>query len=135
MDGEAWWATVHGVAKSRTRLSDFTHYVFISMVPVSKPSVLMFVFHHSNKSLDSFSFLSASVWCSELYVGGESVVPSVGVVGGSGHPRCWKGKETRFECSRSSPRPGSPSHQVGGGTPQGALAHSGCEWESWDPVC
>ena len=24
MDGEAWWATVHGVAKSRTRLSDFT---------------------------------------------------------------------------------------------------------------
>ena len=23
MDGEAWWATVHGVAKSRTRLSDF----------------------------------------------------------------------------------------------------------------
>ena len=24
MDGEAWWATVHGVAKSLTRLSDFT---------------------------------------------------------------------------------------------------------------
>ena len=24
MDGEAWWATVHGVAKSQTRLSDFT---------------------------------------------------------------------------------------------------------------
>ena len=23
MDGRAWWATVHGVAKSRTRLSDF----------------------------------------------------------------------------------------------------------------
>ena len=22
MDREAWWATVHGVAKSRTRLSD-----------------------------------------------------------------------------------------------------------------
>ena len=25
MDREAWWATVHGVAKSQTRLSDFTH--------------------------------------------------------------------------------------------------------------
>ena len=25
MDGEAWQATVQGVAKSRTRLSDFTH--------------------------------------------------------------------------------------------------------------
>ena len=24
MGGGAWWATVHGVAKSRTRLSDFT---------------------------------------------------------------------------------------------------------------
>ena len=24
MDGGAWWATVHGVAESRTRLSDFT---------------------------------------------------------------------------------------------------------------
>ena len=24
-DGGAWWATVHGVAKSRTGLSDFTH--------------------------------------------------------------------------------------------------------------
>ena len=28
MDGGAWWATVHGVAKSRTRLSDFT-FTFI----------------------------------------------------------------------------------------------------------
>ena len=25
MDREAWWATVHGVAKSWTRLSDFTY--------------------------------------------------------------------------------------------------------------
>ena len=24
MDGGAWWATVHGVAKSQTRLSDFS---------------------------------------------------------------------------------------------------------------
>ena len=27
MDRGAWWATVHGVAKSRTRLSDFTFNV------------------------------------------------------------------------------------------------------------
>ena len=26
MDGGAWWATVHGVAKSRTRLDDFTSF-------------------------------------------------------------------------------------------------------------
>ena len=30
VDGGAWWATVHGVAKSRTRLSDFT-WVFITV--------------------------------------------------------------------------------------------------------
>ena len=28
MDGGAWWATVHGVPKSRTRLSDFTFTFF-----------------------------------------------------------------------------------------------------------
>ena len=28
MDGGAWWATVRGVAKSRTRLSDFTFFYF-----------------------------------------------------------------------------------------------------------
>ena len=28
MDGRAWWVTVHGVAKSQTRLSDFTFLSF-----------------------------------------------------------------------------------------------------------
>ena len=28
MEGGAWWAAVHGVAKSRTRLSDFTFFHF-----------------------------------------------------------------------------------------------------------
>ena len=34
MDGGAWWAAVHGVAKSRTRLSDYhihTHIYLSSM--------------------------------------------------------------------------------------------------------
>ena len=35
MDGGAWWATVHGVAKSRTPLSDFTYTVWCR-VPLSK---------------------------------------------------------------------------------------------------
>ena len=30
MDGGAWWATVHGVAKSRTQLSDFTFTSFLT---------------------------------------------------------------------------------------------------------
>ena len=31
MDGRAWWATVHGVAKSRTRLNNFT-FTFTRMI-------------------------------------------------------------------------------------------------------
>ena len=35
MEGGAWWAAVHGVAKSRTRLSDFT---FTSLsYPLERP--------------------------------------------------------------------------------------------------
>ena len=37
MDGGAWWATVHGAAKSRTRLSDFT---FTSPQLVKNPPVM-----------------------------------------------------------------------------------------------
>ena len=32
MEGGAWWATVHGVAKSQTRLSDFTHSLNTNLV-------------------------------------------------------------------------------------------------------
>ena len=31
MDGGAWWATVHGVAKSWTRLNDFTFFTFFKV--------------------------------------------------------------------------------------------------------
>ena len=31
MDRGAWWATVHGVAKTRTRLSDFTSLHFMEL--------------------------------------------------------------------------------------------------------
>ena len=34
MDRGAWWATIHGVAKSRTRLSDFTSYYYIEQLTV-----------------------------------------------------------------------------------------------------
>ena len=42
MGGGAWWAAVHGVAKSRTRLSDFTfafhfHALEKAMAPHSSP--------------------------------------------------------------------------------------------------
>ena len=40
MDGGAWWAAVHGVARSRTRLSDFT---------------LFFHFHALEKEMETHS--------------------------------------------------------------------------------
>ena len=46
MDGEAWWAAVHGVAKSRTRLSDFTftfHFHVLEKEMATHSSVLAWV--------------------------------------------------------------------------------------------
>ena len=43
MDGGAWWAAVHGVAKSRTRLSDFpftSHFHTLEKAMVTRSSVL-----------------------------------------------------------------------------------------------
>ena len=43
MDEGAWWAAVHGVAKSRTRLSDFTlsfHFPALEKEMATHPSVL-----------------------------------------------------------------------------------------------
>ena len=43
MDGGAWWAAVHGVAKSQTRLSNFTftfHFHALEKAMVAHSSVL-----------------------------------------------------------------------------------------------
>ena len=43
MDGGAWWATVHGVAKSQTQLSDFTfpfHFHVLEKEMATHSSVL-----------------------------------------------------------------------------------------------
>ena len=39
MDGGAWWATVHRVAKSQTQLSDFTFFLFGGSVVKNLPAV------------------------------------------------------------------------------------------------
>ena len=44
MDGGAWWATVHGVAKSRTRLSHFTHTYTQCIYTESRKMVLKNLF-------------------------------------------------------------------------------------------
>ena len=41
MDGEAWWATVHGIAKSRTQLSNFTHLFKFTTCPSQSPTLII----------------------------------------------------------------------------------------------
>ena len=41
MDGGAWWATVHGVEKSRTQLSDFTFTFFSRYTQSYDPKFLV----------------------------------------------------------------------------------------------
>ena len=43
MDREAWHAAIHGVAKSRTRLSDWTELNWTEASAILKASVLTFV--------------------------------------------------------------------------------------------
>ena len=46
MDRGAWWAAVHGVAKSRTRLSDFTYSLHFC-VNISRSSTVVASFHRN----------------------------------------------------------------------------------------
>ena len=47
MDGGAWWAAVHGLAKSRTRLSDFTFTFHFSLSSFHFPALEKAMATHS----------------------------------------------------------------------------------------
>ena len=44
MDREAWRAAIHGIAKSRTRLSDWTELILIFMLPIYYSFLWIFLF-------------------------------------------------------------------------------------------
>ena len=57
MDRGAWWAAVHGVAKSQTRLSDFTftfHFHALEKEMATHSSVLAWKIH-GQRSLEGYS--------------------------------------------------------------------------------
>ena len=58
MDGGAWWATVHGVAKSRTRLSDFTPLCFMD----SYQTFLLYTFPKFSRQSLSSLWLDVIMW-------------------------------------------------------------------------
>ena len=75
MDGGAWWATVHGVVKSRTRLNDFT---------------FTFHFHVLEKEMATHS--SVLAWR----------IPGTGETGGlpsmGSHSRTWSDLAAAYMC-------------------------------------
>ena len=77
MDGGAWWATVHGVAKSRTRLRDSTS---LSLAP-KRQSRLKFKSFQYEQSFSILSFFLAapfSMWL--LVTRDQTCAPATGVL-------------------------------------------------------
>ena len=58
MDGGAWWTAVHGVAKSRTRLSDFT-FTFMHWRRKRQPTPVFL----PGESQGSGSLVGGRLWC------------------------------------------------------------------------
>ena len=65
MDGGAWWATVHGVSKSWTRLKDFTFTLLLGRKAMTNlDSILKSRHYFANKGppSQSYGFSSSHVW-------------------------------------------------------------------------
>ena len=113
MDGGAWWAAVHGVAKSRTRLSDFTftfHFHVLEKAMATHSSVLAWRIPGTGEPGGLPSMGSHRVrhdW-SDL-----AAVAAVGFPGGS------DGKESACNA-------GDPSSIPGSGKSPG--------WREWQPI-
>ena len=75
MDRGAWWATVHGVAKSRTRLSNFTHITHTTSPTESKRlfytsvSLLLSCIQGCHYHLSKFH-IYALVYCIGVFLSG-----------------------------------------------------------------
>ena len=72
MDGGAWWAAVHGVAESRTRLSDFTftfHFHALEKDIATHSSILARIILWTQKHVGQHSAAAAAKllqWCPTL---------------------------------------------------------------------
>ena len=78
MDGGAWWAAVHGVIKSRTRLSDFTftfHFHALEKEMATHSSVLAW------RISGTGSLVGCRLWgCTELDTTEETYVQWVWIL-------------------------------------------------------
>ena len=65
MDGGTWWATIHGVAKSQARLSDFTFTLTCIQITDAK-EIGQHSFHFSSLKFTSVQFSSVAQSCLTL---------------------------------------------------------------------
>ena len=105
MDGGAWWAAVHGVAKSRTRLSDFT---------------FTYHFHALEKEMATHS--SVLAWRIPGTAEPGGLLPSLG-------------SHTRLKRLSSSSSSGSRAKTAPSGLEGGKLTHCGENHAWWGPAC
>ena len=117
MDGGAWWAAVHGVSKSRTRLSDFTftfHFHALEKEMATHSSVLAWRIPGTGKPAfvdqSQASGCVASDWLGRRTFINSPSFPSVGFPDGAAASAAAKSLQscpTVCDLIYSSP-PGSP---------------------------
>ena len=81
MDGGAWWATVHGVAQSWTRLSDFTQKDLCQLHPMAPRTIVLSVPDHRGRPLltqaSTTDYIRSPACCYKQGFPGSSVVKNL----------------------------------------------------------
>ena len=122
MDRGAWWAAVHGAARSRTRLSDFTftfHFHALEKEMATHSSVLAWKIPGtrepgglpsmgSHRVGHNWSDLAAAAWaCSEVYIFEKSTCISIHTHDCDGNlfchvHLCWKNVRLEFQIGHNN---------------------------------
>ena len=79
MDRGAWWATVHGVAKSQTRLSHFTSLHFTLACRSGLQKTLLFLLESSRSGLNFWPETCFPSLCGELHSRSERLETAIGL--------------------------------------------------------
>ena len=79
MDRGAWWATVHGVAKSQTRLSHFTSLHFTLAGRSGLQKTLLFLLESSRSGLNFWPETCFPSLCGELHSRSERLETAIGL--------------------------------------------------------
>ena len=71
MDRGAWWATVHGVAKSQTRLTDYTH-ICVYILYIYSIYIYTYIYIRIHIAVATFLKNLSMLTCNLMLLVGES---------------------------------------------------------------